>query len=520
MSSYKDFIPNISLPGVGEIYLPGIGTNALSGLENREQISTKIHTGELTTLQLVKIIIKRLIYRQNPDINANPTISTVFGQPDFLPFPFLSLGIRRGAAVCRLIRKFYSNESAERFIDSIRQIECNTSKYFSVSELAEICAISIDRAIKLFGNRNNGTEVPLKTNYFTDEIKFIPFATGFLVGRNELLTNYHVFPEKYLIENEIFATEDPLSKNNLVFELDSVLVANEYFVQFGYEQDILGREIEPVEYAIEKLLYCAKDLDFALVKLQSEPLDKKYQSAGQAGDYFGWITMLAEEAVIAPPLPQVIQEETLGSLKAVDLPQEENSDLRKALGEALSELSEDFRKNLAELSISASADAYLKVLKDRATAGDPVNIIQHPKGRRKEVVLSNNRVKKLLKDFILYEADADYSSSGSPVLNQQWQLVGIHRGALLKQTATSSEKFEIEVEIGVRMSRIVEVLLDKIREDIKAEKVTDATQELWLFVRNFVQLKNTEDLPVLPELVFDKDNSKQSIQKSYNTQSF
>lgn len=78
------------------------------------------------------------------------------------------------------------------------------------------------------------------------------------------------------------------------------------------------------------------------------------------------------------------------------------------------------------------------------TAEDYLNIIQHPLGREKEVVLRNNRPLDLatsnedeqqLGPFIHYEADTEKGSSGSPVFNDQWEVVALHHSGVPKRDA-------------------------------------------------------------------------------------
>lgn len=67
---------------------------------------------------------------------------------------------------------------------------------------------------------------------------------------------------------------------------------------------------------------------------------------------------------------------------------------------------------------------------------DLINIVQHPLGREKEVVLRNNRVLDLrtgsdatdgiMGPFIHYEADTEKGSSGSPVFNDSWEVIALH----------------------------------------------------------------------------------------------
>ena len=63
--------------------------------------------------------------------------------------------------------------------------------------------------------------------------------------------------------------------------------------------------------------------------------------------------------------------------------------------------------------------------------GEPVNIVQHPGGRPKEIAFRDNRLLALVDDDVMtYSTDTDVGSSGSPVLNDQWELVGLHRSSI------------------------------------------------------------------------------------------
>ncbi|MEY3368525.1 MAG: hypothetical protein RI973_1680 [Bacteroidota bacterium] len=63
--------------------------------------------------------------------------------------------------------------------------------------------------------------------------------------------------------------------------------------------------------------------------------------------------------------------------------------------------------------------------------GDPVNIIQHPKGDVKQIALTSNEVLSLWKSYLFYKADTEPGSSGSPVFNQSWQVVALHHAGKL-----------------------------------------------------------------------------------------
>jgi V8-like Glu-specific endopeptidase len=57
---------------------------------------------------------------------------------------------------------------------------------------------------------------------------------------------------------------------------------------------------------------------------------------------------------------------------------------------------------------------------------DFVNIIQHPHGGPKLYVDEDNPVTKTISGTIIYEADTDDGSSGSPVLNEDFRIVALH----------------------------------------------------------------------------------------------
>lgn len=68
---------------------------------------------------------------------------------------------------------------------------------------------------------------------------------------------------------------------------------------------------------------------------------------------------------------------------------------------------------------------------------DPVNIIQHPKGRLKEVVIRENELSALpdgeLDGFAHYLADTEQGSSGSPVFSDGWEVIALHHSAVPAQ---------------------------------------------------------------------------------------
>ncbi len=62
----------------------------------------------------------------------------------------------------------------------------------------------------------------------------------------------------------------------------------------------------------------------------------------------------------------------------------------------------------------------------RIVNGVRVNLIQHPKGRWQEIAFRDNYVRAVTDTKVQYITDTDYGSSGSPVFDDYFKLVGLH----------------------------------------------------------------------------------------------
>lgn len=62
--------------------------------------------------------------------------------------------------------------------------------------------------------------------------------------------------------------------------------------------------------------------------------------------------------------------------------------------------------------------------------GESINIIQHPEGQLKQISLQQNELVDRLEFFLHYRTDTSPGSSGSPLYNNQWEILGIHHSGV------------------------------------------------------------------------------------------
>ena len=93
-----------------------------------------------------------------------------------------------------------------------------------------------------------------------------------------------------------------------------------------------------------------------------------------------------------------------------------------------------------------------------ATTRLAVNIVQHPGGKPKRVALRNNLVTSADETGIRYLTDTDAGSSGSPVCDDQWRVVALHRGTRYASSVSYLGKDTAYVNYGVQIQAILQHL--------------------------------------------------------------
>ena len=85
----------------------------------------------------------------------------------------------------------------------------------------------------------------------------------------------------------------------------------------------------------------------------------------------------------------------------------------------------------------ASPFGYNRLLEQegKVLVGEYLNIVQHPNGEPKQIALRENQLIDVLPQFLHYHTDTAPGSSGSPVFNDQWEVVALHHSGVPRTDA-------------------------------------------------------------------------------------
>ena len=109
---------------------------------------------------------------------------------------------------------------------------------------------------------------------------------------------------------------------------------------------------------------------------------------------------------------------------------------------------------------------YLPLKLAEVKTGQRINIIQHPFGQPKQISVQNNMVEYVGGNVLQYVTSTNPGSSGSPVLDNGWQVVGLHHaGGYIPEPTTG--RFYSRNE-GILISRILDDLPQELRTKVAA----------------------------------------------------
>ncbi len=444
------------------------------------------------------------IVRERSQIKNTPLVSVAIDLEGFLSTSFLETGIKYSQAVCRIARHFPRQD----FIDFISKIQvaiaahANVSSNFNtVEKVIEVFSIPPQIAAEIFDIPVYQT-APVSQNPLDDlkkitenqlaKINPIPIGTGFLVGGSHLLTNHHV--------------------------IESKKVAAQCVAQFNYVENTQGSIQKSIDYEFDPILFVTEpDLDYTLVQLKSGMFTR------QAGYEFDWVQLIEDEESVKPGLDWVEFRGTREKvISAWDSSQEAIQQLTSEGYTVVVEMEAIViwhpdgkydHDEIKAISVQMGYENFADELKSSeksdqipSKAGDAVIIVQHPKGKQKQIVLSNNEIIKngLYQGVLRYEAQSNYGSSGSPVFNTHWKLVALHHAAVPRPPESSSQVQQSEMnnkpiaQQGIRICRII--------EDLRRKSVTNS--KLRSFIQDFVITAQQLNYPPLPAVARLNENQK------------
>lgn len=155
----------------------------------------------------------------------------------------------------------------------------------------------------------------------------------------------------------------------------------------------------------------------------------------------------------------------------------------------------------------------------KAIIGEFLNIVQHPNGEPKQMALRENELVDVLDNFLHYQTDTAPGSSGSPVFNDQWEVVALHHsgvpkrdrdGNILARDGKIWEEWMGEQRIdwianeGVRISRIVQHIQDQ-RLTPDQDRLRD--EALNLEPRKEVDMARVQSPQITHGAIADKDEA-------------
>ena len=88
------------------------------------------------------------------------------------------------------------------------------------------------------------------------------------------------------------------------------------------------------------------------------------------------------------------------------------------------------RDGLPPVGLEAFGFHRTSAVQGKILLGESINIIQHPEGAPKQISLQQNELVDRLDTFLHYHTDTAPGSSGSPLYNNQWEVVGIHHSGV------------------------------------------------------------------------------------------
>ena len=344
---------------------------------------------ELEPETLEKTIIINLL-RNRLQSRRRFLISSVQDLREDQPATSLQTGSSQSLTVCRISR-YFPREAFQNFIENIIDIIAQEPRiaenFDSIPKLKEVFLIPDKIADDIYKELEGNLPKRLsQSSSFEKRSRYSLECSKILLdGLKNLKESQLAYLNPIPVGSGfLVGATHLLTNHHVLFDEE---VARQCVAQFKYEES-LGISQKQVDYELDPDTFFIKELslDYALVQLKFNPLTR------QAGHNFGWLQLIEDDSNILPDISNC--QDILQRLK----------------------------------------DEHYEIL-DEEKKGDNVILIHHPKGRQKQVNLTNNRVTSggLYKKFLRFQGESDYGSSGCPVFNTKWELVALNHAAVTQR---------------------------------------------------------------------------------------
>lgn len=141
---------------------------------------------------------------------------------------------------------------------------------------------------------------------------------------------------------------------------------------------------------------------------------------------------------------------------------------------------------------------------DKHIVGEYVNIIQHPDGDYKKIVVRENNLVARLGTVLHYMADTSPGSSGSPVFNDQWEVIALHHWGEPHREIEMPDGAPIRKDVneGIRISALAANLQKALQH------ASPETLELFTGVVKLERPDEPDTVPVTKNSVTEKEEAK------------
>ena len=163
----------------------------------------------------------------------------------------------------------------------------------------------------------------------------------------------------------------------------------------------------------------------------------------------------------------------------------------------------------------------------KVATGEYLSIIQHPEGHEKQIAIRENQlIDHNDNDYLWYRTDTAPGSSGSPVFNDQWQLVALHHSGVPETDANGNYKKKDGTVYPKDVTNIdMDDIVWKANEGIRISRIVAQLQQnkpndplVKTILVNAAQAANRVPSPAVPMDIPNETKTIPSLKPNFQNQ--